>query len=83
MIGRYPKVRHSIEAFDKKTELLAFEEELPSGYDEQLKEIMGWASDQQGWEGYNLTRAQLSALEEILDKSIYDPAYLYQLSCNA
>ncbi|MEO6677329.1 MAG: hypothetical protein ABIO21_08135 [Pseudomonas sp.] len=72
-----------IEAFDKETELLAFEEELPNGYDEQLKAIMGWTSDQQGWEGYNLTRAQLSALEEILGKKIYDPAYLFQLSCNA
>ncbi len=72
-----------IEAFDKETELLVFEEELPSGYDEQLKEIMGWTSDQQGWEGYNLTRAQLSALEEILGKNIYDPVYLFQLSCNA
>jgi|GEM_PF-903238 len=69
-----------IEAFDKETEFLAFEEELPNGYDEQLKAIMGWTSSQQGWEGHNLTRAQLSALEEILGKDIYDSAYLFHLA---
>lgn len=71
-----------IEAFDKETEFLAFEEELPHGYDEQIKVIMGWTTDQQGWEGYNLSRSQLSALEKILGKTIYDTTYLFQLSCN-
>ncbi|MGW8465090.1 DUF7683 domain-containing protein [Pseudomonas sp. CLCA07] len=71
-----------IEAFDKKTEFIAFEEELPSGYEKELKEIMGWTADQQGWEGYNLTTEQLGALEGILGKKIYDPAYLFQLTCN-
>lgn len=59
-----------------------FEEKLPNGYDEQLKAIMGWTVDQQGGEGYNLTTEQLDALEEILGKKIYDPAYLFQLTCN-
>ena len=72
-----------IEAFDKETELLAFEEQVPNGFDEQVKRIMGWTADQQGWEGYDLTRTQLSALEEIMEKNIYDPAYIFQLSCNA
>lgn len=71
-----------IEAFDKNTELLAFEEQLPNGYDEDLKTIMGWTADQKGWEGYNLTREQLGALEDILGKKIYDPGYLFQLTCN-
>jgi hypothetical protein len=71
-----------IEAFDKKTELLAFEEELPKGYDKELRAIMGWTKDQQGWEGYNLTTEQLDALEEILGKKIYDPTYQFQLTCN-
>ena len=31
-----------IEAFDRKTELLVFEEELPDGCDEKLQAIMGW-----------------------------------------
>ncbi|TVT80621.1 hypothetical protein [Pseudomonas sp. H3(2019)] len=72
-----------VEAFDKVTELLVFEEELPKGCDEQLRAIMGWTTDQQGWEGYDLSKSQLSAIEEMLGKQIYDSAYLYQLSCNA
>ena len=71
-----------IEVFDKETELLVFEEELPSGYDQEIKVIMRWTAEQQGWEGYNLTNEQLDALEGILGKKIYDPAYLFQLSCN-
>ncbi|CAI9005208.1 hypothetical protein [Pseudomonas sp. fls2-241-R2A-110] len=71
-----------IEAFDKKTELLAFEEELPNGYEKELKAIMGWTADQQGWEGYNLTTEQLNSLEEILGKKIYNPSFLFQLTCN-
>jgi hypothetical protein len=72
-----------IEAFYRDNELLAFEEELPAGKDQDVKRIMGWTADQQGWEGYNLTIEQLGALENLLGKKIYDPAYLFQLSCNA
>ncbi|MEZ1318585.1 hypothetical protein QIW53_21395 [Pseudomonas fluorescens] len=72
-----------IEAFDKKTEFLAFEEALPQGSDAKLKEIMGWGTEQQGWEGYDLNAQQLGALQELLGKTIYDPAYTFQLTCNA
>jgi hypothetical protein len=44
---------------------------------------MGWTTDQQGWEGYNLTSEQLGALEGIRGKKINDSAYLFQLTCNA
>ncbi|MCD9118280.1 hypothetical protein SAMN04488697_10290 [Pseudomonas sp. 43mfcvi1.1] len=71
-----------VEAFDKKTGFFAFEEKIPEGHDEDLKEIMGWTSEQQGWEGYDLTRSQLDALEVILGRNIYDPIYIFQLSCN-
>ncbi len=73
---------YSVEAFDKRTGFLVFEEKVPEGYDGVLKEIMGWVADQQGWEGYDLTRSQLEALETILGKNIYDPAYVFQISCS-
>ncbi|WP_433739084.1 DUF7683 domain-containing protein [Pseudomonas putida] len=71
-----------IEAFDKQSELLVFEEVLPNGHDQELKEIMGWTDIQQGWEGYNLTAKQLEALEGVLGKQIHNSAYSFQLSCN-
>ena len=73
---------YTVEAFDNGTGFLVFEEKLPEGYDETLKKVMGWTADQQGWEGYDLTRSQLEALEKILGKSIYDPAYIFQISCS-
>jgi hypothetical protein len=75
-------VIYSVEAFDKRTEILVFGEKVPEGYDRVLKEIMGWTFDQQGWEGYDLTRSQLQALEKILGKDIYNPAYIFQVSCS-
>ncbi|EJM48384.1 MULTISPECIES: DUF7683 domain-containing protein [unclassified Pseudomonas] len=71
-----------IEAFDRESEFLVFEEKLPNGCDQELKTIMGWTSDQQGWEGYDLTSEQLEALERILGKKIHNPALIFQLSCN-
>lgn len=37
-----------VEAFDKKTEMLVFDVELPADCDERVKEIMGWTVDPQG-----------------------------------
>jgi hypothetical protein len=71
-----------IEAFDKESGFLAFEMEIPSGSDQKIKSIMGWTSEQEGWEGYDLSHGQLGALERLLGNEIYSPAYKFQLSCN-
>jgi len=73
---------YRIEAFDIQTEFLAFKVDLPDGLNDQLKSIMGWSSNQQGWEGYNLSPTQLSAIERLLGKSIHDPEHYFQLTCN-
>uniref|UniRef100_UPI0013CE5162 DUF7683 domain-containing protein n=1 Tax=Pseudomonas viridiflava TaxID=33069 RepID=UPI0013CE5162 len=52
-------MKYLLEAFDKKTEFLAFEKEIPAGNDERLKNIMGWTFEQWGDEGYNLDASQL------------------------
>lgn len=71
-----------IEAFDKESGFLAFEEELPSGSGQSIKAVMEWTVEQEGWEGYDLSHEQLGALEKLLGKKIYHPAYKFQLSCN-
>ncbi|WP_426202764.1 DUF7683 domain-containing protein [Pseudomonas sp. TWP3-1] len=71
-----------IEAFDKESGFLAFEEELPTGSDKTIKTIMGWTVEQEGWEGYDLSHEQFEALEKLLGKKIYNPVYTFQLSCN-
>ena len=75
-------MKYMIEAFDKRSGFLEFEEELPSGLDEAIKKIMGWTTDQQGSEGYDLSRGQIEALEKLMEKKIYDSFFKFQLSCN-
>lgn len=73
---------YRIEAFDRKTEFLVFEEDLPSGCDENLAAIMNWSCNQEGWEGYDLSNNQLAALEKLLGRNVFDPKYTFQLTCN-
>jgi hypothetical protein len=73
---------YMIEAFDKETGFLKFEEKIPEGQTERTKLIMGWTSEQEGWEGYNLTRSQLNEFEEILGKEIYHASCIFQITCN-
>ncbi|OLF56687.1 hypothetical protein [Pseudomonas chlororaphis] len=75
-------MEYRIEAFDRQTECLVFEVGLPAGCDEQLKRLMGWTVEQQGWEGYDLSAAQLVVLEEISGKKFDISAYDFQLTVN-
>lgn len=69
-----------IEAFDKKTEFLAFKVILPNGYDSQLAQIMEWASPPRGGEGYNMSMDQIAAIEGIGGRPFYDDAHIFQLT---
>lgn len=71
-----------VEAFDKQSNFQVFVIELPQGCDEQIKTIMGWTKEQQGWEGYDLSQKQLRAIEKLLDSPIEDPLYYFQITCN-
>ncbi|WP_277760930.1 DUF7683 domain-containing protein [Pseudomonas sp. A34-9] len=75
-------MRFLVEAFDKKTDFQTSVIELPENCTEQLKSIMGWKTEQQGWEGYDLNQQQIKAIEALIQKSIEDPRYYFQLTCN-
>lgn len=75
-------MNYIIEAFDKITESLAFEIELPEGCDEKLAAIMGWSFLQRGDEGYDLDFSQIEAIEKLADRSFYDNDHIFQLTCN-
>jgi len=81
--SREGALRYIVEAFDKETELLDFEVELPGGCEDQLAKIMAWSTPQRGHEGYNLSAAQLGAIEAIADREIHDQHHIFQLTCNA
>lgn len=75
-------MKYIVEAFDKETELLAFEIALPDDCEAQLAAIMGWSTPQRGDEGYNLSDTQLQAIEALAGRKFYDQNYVFQLTCN-
>lgn len=75
-------MKYIVEAFDKETEFLAFEVDLPEGCDTELAAIMNWTSAQRGDEGYNLNSAQVEAIEKLASRQFYDQNHIFQLTCN-
>lgn len=73
-------MKYIIEAFDKKTEFLAFKVNLPDGYDTQLAQIMEWTVHPRGGEGYDMTMDQITAIEVINGKPFYDDEYIFQIT---
>jgi hypothetical protein len=75
-------MKYTIEAFDKNTDALAFDINLPDGCDSQLSEIMGWSTPQRGDEGYDVTAEQAAAIEALASRRFYDNDHIFQLTCN-
>ena len=74
---------HTISAFDKMTELMVFEIEIPQQNHPKLKEIMGWTELEDEIFGYDLSSRQIQLLEELIGQRIYDQCYVFQLSSYA
>lgn len=74
---------HTISAFDKTTELMVFEIEIPQKNLPELKVIMAWSEPEDEIFGYDLSSEQLQKLEELLGQKIYDQRYDFQLSSYA
>jgi len=75
-------MRYFLEAFDNETEFLLFKIEVSESYAGDLAKIMGWTEVQHGIEGYDLTEQQLLAIEGIVGRTLRDPRYTFQLTCN-
>lgn len=74
---------HTISAFDKTTELMVFEIEIPQQNYPKLKEIMGWTEPEDEIFGYDLSSKKIQLLEELLGQRFYDQRYVFQLSSYA
>lgn len=75
-------MKYVVEIFDRETEELLDEVELPADCDDQLSQIMGWTEAQRGDEGYNLSAKQLAEVAHLAGRRLDEPAHLYQLTCN-
>ena len=76
-------MNHSVNAFDRNTELLVFEVNIPSERFEALAEIMGWTSSAEPIFEYDLSDSQIRRVEALIGRAFYIPGYDYQLSCSA
>ena len=74
---------HTVCAFDKTTELIVFEIEIPQQSKEDLKEIMSWNDPEDEFYGYDLSSEQIQRIEELLGQRFYDERYDFQLSTYA
>ena len=74
---------HTISAFDKTTELMVFEIEIPQKNLPELKVIMAWTEPEDEIFGYDLSSEKIHRLEELLDRKMYDQRYDFQLSSYA
>jgi hypothetical protein len=76
-------MKHSVRAFYKTTERLAFRVDIPSEHFEQLKELMEWKEPDDPIYEYELSHEQIGSLEVLTGKKFDSPDYLFFLSCRA
>ncbi|MBD8706999.1 MULTISPECIES: DUF7683 domain-containing protein [unclassified Pseudomonas] len=75
-------MKYIVEVFDRESELLELEINLPEGCDADLSDIMGWLNPQRGDEGYNLNPQQALAIEALAGRKFFDDRHICQLTCN-
>ena len=75
-------MKYIVEVFDRETELLVSEINLPEGCEAQLSEIMGWSEPQRGDEGYDLNPEQALAIGALAGRDFLDDSHIFQLTCN-
>ena len=75
-------MQFTVEVFDRESELLVSEINLPDGCDAQLSDIMGRSVPQRGDEGYDLNPQQASAIEALAGTEFFDDRHICQLTCN-
>jgi hypothetical protein len=72
-----------IEVFDKETEALLETVEIPPERKSELADLMGWKTPEDEIYGYDLTSAQLRALEVWTKTQLSDVHHIVQLACIA
>ena len=76
------KLKHTVEAFNKRTARLAFEIPVPDGNIERLRIIMHWVNPEDEIFGYDLDQEQIKQLEALIGRAFYDSKYDFQMGCH-
>lgn len=76
---------YSVEVFDKKSEELVLEVEIPQSKLKGVAAVMGWGQDDEdafvkGIAGFNVSRKQALDLENLLGKKFYSDDVIVQIA---
>jgi len=72
-------VRHIIDIFDVETESLLMSIDIPPHRENDLAQLMGWQTPEEGIYGYDLSAEQVKTLEEWTGIAIESPHSIVQL----
>lgn len=74
-------MKHYITGYDKITEQMVFQLEIPKSYIPQLFKIMNWQDEEDQIYVYNLTAQQVTEIATWLNTALDPDAYIFQHDC--
>lgn len=76
-------MKHYVIAYDKKTEDMVYEVEIPSTYLTTLFTLMDWKEEEDQIHVYNLSTEQLVEIGKMTNRDFSKENYFFQLNCFA
>jgi hypothetical protein len=74
-------VRHIVEVFDQKTEVLLLSVDIAEHHEDALKVLMNWKQPEDEFDGYDLSEEQINILEDWTGKQLSGVNRIVQLVC--
>ncbi|MDR9754851.1 hypothetical protein RG836_25735 [Pseudomonas sp. SZMC_28357] len=74
-------MKHVIEVFDRQTEQLLMDVDVPADLYDDLKRLMNWHGPEDEFDVENLSPAQIQVLENWTGKSLTGETCIVQLVC--
>lgn len=76
-------MNHYLSAYDKITDELVFQLEIPQTHAAQLSQLMGWTTEEEKIHVYDLDGQHLQAIAAMLGQNLASEHYCFQLDCFA
>jgi len=74
-------MKHVVEVFDRQTEQLLMDVDVPADRYDDLKRLMNWQEPEDEFDAEDLSPAQIKVLESWIGKSLMGETHIVQLVC--
>ncbi|MBA5982382.1 MULTISPECIES: DUF7683 domain-containing protein [Pseudomonas] len=74
-------MKHIVEVFDQKTEVLLLSVDIAEHHEDALKVLMNWKQPEDEFDGYDLSEEQINILEDWTGKQLSGVNRIVQLVC--